>query len=76
MRNLTTTTKLSELPVGVTVEINALDFTYKGKEKRNLGFGKVECFIFYSEKLKAERTFEFHKTKNHELKKLKDKYKF
>jgi len=69
-------TKLSELPVGVTVEINGFDHTYKGKEKKNLGFGKVECFVFYSEQLKAERTFEFYKTKNHELTKLKDKYKF
>lgn len=69
-------TKLTDLPVASTVEINGFDYEYRGRDKKNLGFGKVECFVSYSEKLKSERTFELHKFLKHELKSTNNKYIF
>lgn len=68
--------KLSELPIGATIEMATFDYTYRGREKRNMGYGKVECFVFYSEELKSEKLLELHKTQNREIRKNGKKYKF
>ena len=67
--------QLKELkPEEDIVEINGHDYLYKGIEKRYVEkMGTKDCFIFYSEKLKSEKTFLESKNSKFKLKNTEGK---
>lgn len=66
---------LHELPVDSLIDIGGHEFRFTGFEKRNVGFGKVEHFVFQCEKPKHEKIIPRFSNSKIKIKKIDEKYK-
>lgn len=68
--------KLSELPIGETIDIGGFDFIFKGYEKRKTNFGNQQFFVFKCKKPEQEKIFERFKFSTTKIKLNNGKYKW